>query len=593
MKTLFEMFKSNRDERPGSIAFLIAAGDRYVPITWRQFADEISATAWVVRRYSMGGSVALLGENSYEWITAHAACILSGSTVVPLEVGLSASEIAERLRFTGAEVLIHSALYSEKAKEAVKLVPGVRIGEFGSRRTDEYINEGRAALAAGEKSVFDMPPPDDTKTAMIVFTSGTTSKPKGAELTLRGMAAFAEYAQSRLSVGAGDRSLMVLPLHHIFGVCATYFMLSRGVALGVCPDFRRLYDAVERFRVNCICLVPALAEILAEKISQRASSAEEAFGSPLNWILIGGAPLHRRVYESLVSLGVQALTAYGLTETTALYSIATYGDDPHVGSAGRACDLPGIETKVSDDGMLLIRGPNVMKGYFRDPEATSKVLSADGWFRTGDYGHIDADGYAWVTGRASRTIILSSGKKIAPEELEERVLALPGVREAVVSGDGDTRDIKVEIYAVIPEASVHREIAALNGTLPVYKRLRTVVVRKEPFPRTDSGKIRIERAPYTAADNASVRPAKCGGWKCSPRAAIRRVAGIPSIVMLMLMAAAIAVAVLGLVPDLLAHEGVKLTASANRIFALIDLAGEVLLGILALLFVLKVWERRR
>ena len=592
MKALFEMFKSNRDRHPDSTAFLIAAGDRSVSITWRQFADDISATAWVVRRYASGGVVALLGENSYEWITGHAACIFSGATVVPLEVGLSASEIVERLKFTGAIALIHSALYSEKAKEVAKMAPGVQTGEFGTRRTDGFINKGRAAIAAGEKSIFDMPPPDETSTAMIVFTSGTTSRPKGAELTLQGMAAFAEYAQCRLNVGRGDRSLMVLPLHHIFGVCATYFMLSHGVALGVCPDFRRLYDAVERFRVNCICLVPALAEILAEKISQRASSAEKAFGSPIDWILIGGAPLPRRVYESLASLGVQALTAYGLTETTALYSIATYGCDPHVGSAGRACDLPGIETKVSDDGMLLIRGPNVLKGYYRDPEATSRVLSDDGWVRTGDYGHIDEDGFVWVTGRASRTIVLSSGKKIAPEELEERVLALPGIREAVVSGDGDTREITVEIYAVIPEESVRREIAALNNTLPVYKRLRTVVVRDEPFPRTDSGKIKLERK-SKVAEHVDPLAMEIDGNGVLPRVAEGKTVRTPGIIMILLAATVIAVSALGFVSHLFAHGGVRLTASVSGLFVFIDFVGEFLLGILALLLVLKIWGRRR
>lgn len=592
MKTLFEMFKSNRDDHPDSTAFLIAAGDRSVPIAWRQFAEDISATAWVVRKYAMGGVVALLGENSYEWITGHAACLFSGVTVVPLEVSLSAVEIAERLKFTGAMALIHSALYSEKAKEAAKMSPGVQIGEFGSRRTDGFINEGRVALAAGEKGIFDLPPPDEEKTAMIVFTSGTTSSPKGAELTLRGMAAFAEYAHAQLKVNRGDRSLMVLPLHHIFGVCAAYFMLSRGVALGVCPDFRRLYDTVERFRVNFICLVPALAEILAEKIAQRAVSAEEAFGSPIDWVLIGGAPLSRRVYENLSALGVQALTAYGLTETTALYSIATLGDDPHVGSAGRACDLPGIETKISGDGMLLIRGPNVFKGYYRDAEATAKVLSDDGWFRTGDYGHIDADGFVWVTGRASRTIVLSSGKKVAPEELEEKILALPGIREVVVSGDGDSREIKAEVYAVISEESARRSIAVLNNSMPVHKRVRTVVMRSEPFPRTDSGKIRMQRTKTqkTVPAGMSAASVKESGCVCPSG---RRSSGFSAVAMAFVVVAAIVLSVVGFVPHLLNLEGVRLPSSVSDTFEFVDVIGELLLGLLALLFVLKMRGTRK
>ena len=238
-------------------------------------------------------------------------------------------------------------------------------------------------------------------------------------------------------------------------------------------------------------------------------------------------------------------------------------------------------------------GPNVLKGYYRDTDATSKVLSDDGWFRTGDYGHIDEDGFVWVTGRASRTIVLSSGKKIAPEELEERILALPGIREAVVSGDGDTREIRAEIYAVIPEESARREIAALNNTLPVYKRLRTVVVRDKPFPRTDSGKIKLERSLEAVVEH--VTPLTTGAVESgnSARTAIGRSIRPPGIVMILLTAAAIAVPVLGLVPHLLAHEGVDLPASVSRLFTFIDLAGELLLGLLALLLVLKIWDKRR
>lgn len=132
-----------------------------------------------------------------------------------------------------------------------------------------------------------------------------------------------------------------------------------------------------------------------------------------------------------------------------------------------------------------------MKGYYRLPEKTAAVIDKDGWYHTGDLGRIDEDGFVWITGRASRTIILSSGKKVAPEELEEKILALPGIRETIVSGEGETRDIKAEIYASIPEASVMRVVGELNARLPVYKRIKTIVVRNEPFPRTSSGKIRL------------------------------------------------------------------------------------------------------
>lgn len=326
---------------------------------------------------------------------------------------------------------------------------------------------------------------------MIVFTSGTTSEPRGAELTLEALETVCRAWTIALPMKAGDRSLMLLPLHHIFGVCTTYLMLSQCVALGVCPDFRRIYDAFERFRANFAFLVPALADILAAKIEQHGSSAEVAFGQPVDWILTGGAAISRRTHERLTALGIRMITGYGLTETTALYSMTPLASANPVGAQGRIPLLDGIETRVSKSGELLIRGPAVMRGYYKCPEQTAEVIDAEGWFHTGDIGRIDAEGFVWITGRASRTIILSSGKKVAPEELEEKILALPGVREVVVSGEGDTRDIKAEVYGVVSEESIRRAIGQLNLQLPVYMRVKTLIVRTEPFPRTSSGKIRV------------------------------------------------------------------------------------------------------
>lgn len=504
--TLLEQFRQNRDERPEEPAFLIAAGDRSVPISWREFAEDIEEIAWIVHHYAPGAVVGLLGENSYEWITAHAAGLFAGVTVVPLEVNLSAKEIVDRLAFTGATYLVHSALYVEKAREVERLLPGLVVGGFGSHKADELMALARAALDMGDDSVFDLPPRNEDETAMIVFTSGTTSKPRGAELTLRGIRTFSEFAQTAFGFQPGSRSLMLLPLYHIFGLCTTYTMLAHGVSLGVCPDFRRIYDAVARFRANYLFLVPALADILANKIAQHGPSAETVLGTPIDWILVGGAPLARRTYERLMSLGIRPLGGYGLTETTSLYSLAPV-DDPRPGSAGRCCQgFGGMEAKVSPDGELLLRGPAVLKGYYKEPTRTADVLDADGWFRTGDIGRIDADGYVWITGRASRTIVLSSGKKVAPEELEERLLSIPGIHEAVVYGDGATREIVAEIYAVVSEETVKRQLDALNRQLPVHKRIKRVITRKEPFPRTASGKIQVQRTMPKQPDGALLPP---------------------------------------------------------------------------------------
>ena len=492
-KTLLRQFRENRDERPDDPAFLIAAGDRSVPITWREFAEDIEEIAWIVDHYAPGAVVGLLGENSYEWITAHAAGLFAGVTVVPLEVNLSAQEIVDRLAFTGATYLVHSALYVEKAHEVERMLPGLVVGGFGSRKADELMALARAAIDMGDESVFDLPERNEDETAMIVFTSGTTSKPRGAELTLHGIRTFSDFASKVFNFEIGARSLMLLPLYHIFGLCTTYAMLAHGVSLGVCPDFRRIYDAVARFRANILFLVPALADILASKIAQHGPSAEAVLGMPIDWILVGGAPLARRTYERLMALGIRPLGGYGLTETTSLYSLAPV-DDPRPGSAGLCCQgFDGMEAKVSDEGELLLRGPAVLKGYYKEPARTANVLDADGWFKTGDIGRIDGDGYVWITGRAARTIVLSSGKKVAPEELEEKLLSIPGIHEVVVSGDGASRELVAEVYAVVSEDTVRRQIDVLNRQQPVHKRIKRVIVRQDPFPRTASGKIQVRQ----------------------------------------------------------------------------------------------------
>ena len=195
---IVEAFKKMREERPAAAAFLVSSGDRSVPISWRQFTDDIAAVVWVIENYAPRGKVALLGENSCEWITAHAACLLAGACVIPLDVNLSAAEICERLEFVGANALIQSSLYADKAKEVRRRIRRrVTFAGFGTLKTDVFILRGREHTRDGGLWKGDAPPRGEgaasPATAMIVFTSGTTTVPRGAELTVEGL----EAARSR------------------------------------------------------------------------------------------------------------------------------------------------------------------------------------------------------------------------------------------------------------------------------------------------------------------------------------------------------------------------------------------------------------
>ena len=158
--SLLSQFKAQRDGRPDAAAFLIAAGDRSVPITWRAFARDIEAIAWIIRKYVPGATIAIIGANSYEWMTVHAACLFAGAVALPLEANLSAEDIAERLSFTGARALIHSAALADRAHEVKKLLPKLITGGFGTRLTDRILALAHKALDAGEPGVFDLPERD-------------------------------------------------------------------------------------------------------------------------------------------------------------------------------------------------------------------------------------------------------------------------------------------------------------------------------------------------------------------------------------------------------------------------------------------------
>ena len=175
-----------REECPQRAAFLVTTGDRAIPITWRQFTDDIAVIVRIIQSYAPGGVIGLLGENSYEWMVAHAAVLFSGATVVPVDVNLDAADISRRLKSVDASALIYSALYGDKAREVGRLTPGLVVGGFGTRKTDLFLEAARAAMRFGVDSVWDVGA-KTAETAMIMFTSGTTSEPRGAELALAGV----------------------------------------------------------------------------------------------------------------------------------------------------------------------------------------------------------------------------------------------------------------------------------------------------------------------------------------------------------------------------------------------------------------------
>jgi long-chain acyl-CoA synthetase len=240
-------------------------------------------------------------------------------------------------------------------------------------------------------------------------------------------------------------------------------------------------------------MVPQLLEHFVNVVDSIPAEQQKKFviaalGGTIKELIIGGAALSKNQLQHIIDIGIPLSTCYGITECGPTIAFAL-SFEYKLGTSGIVID--GLNVRTSPAGEILVKGDNVMLGYYKDPEATAAKIDKDGWLHTGDIGRIDADGYVWIVGRASRTIVLSSGKKVAPEELEAKLLAIPGILEAVVSGEGETREIIAEVYGTIPERAIQNSVGQLNLSLPVYKRIKTTIVRSIPFPRTASGKIKV------------------------------------------------------------------------------------------------------
>ena len=275
--------------------------------------------------------------------------------------------------------------------------------------------------------------------ATIIYTSGTTGNPKGVMLTHRNLVLNAE---TTLEIGPQpptDVLLSWLPYSHIYArTCDLYVPVMAGSTVALAESMDTLVLNLAETRPSTLTSVPRFYEKVWTRVEQLPLDARDAalkkiFGPRIRQLSSGGAPLPKHVCQGFFEAGLPLLEGYGLTETSPVVSFNTV-DNFRIGTVGRA--IPGVEIKIAPDGEILVRGPNVMKGYWRNPEATSEAIEKEGWFHTGDVGNLDADGYLSITDRKKDLIITSAGKNIAPSELERLLVSDIYIDQAVVYGDG-------------------------------------------------------------------------------------------------------------------------------------------------------------
>lgn len=491
--------------------------------------------------------IAVISENRYEWELAYLSVVCGTGTVVPLDKSLPANELEELVERSEVEAIFYSKKYEEivekiKYSEKNKLKHLISmdsdIHKEGIYSQKELIEKGKEFVDAGDRSFIDAKINPEEMSIML-FTSGTTSKSKVVALSHKNMVSNVMDFASVLDIDSSDRILSFLPLHHVFEcTVGMLYSLYIGAQRSFCEGIRHIVENLNEYQITFASFVPAIYESMhktiiknlekegkleavrklmeANKDKTMAEKKEifkdihNVFGGQIKLFVSGAAALEKEVEEDFRAWGVNLCQGYGLTETSPVIGVET-NENFRVGSIGKP--LPHIQAKIEDaneEGMgeLVVKGPNVMLGYYNDEEATKEVLE-DGWFRTGDLAKIDEDGYIFICGRKKSVIVLKNGKNIFPEEMEELVNKIEGVKESFIFGkqqSDDKDDIKInvkiifdreimqEAYKVTTDDEIYKVLAEkvkeVNQIMPKYKAIRGILISEEPLLKTTTSKIK-------------------------------------------------------------------------------------------------------
>ena len=456
-------------------------GDSWRGLTWGQLADRVQALAagLIAGGVQPGDRVALMSPTRLEWTLADLAVLAAGGVTVPIYETSSPAQCGWILSDSGAKAAIaggaeHAKALDQAREHAPDLGEIIVIDDGG---LDELAERGSDAQRAEVRERSRAVSQDDLFS--IIYTSGTTGNPKGCMLTHGNMLFAARQSEVVLSrmLAEDDSTLLFLPLAHVFARLVQFMCLESDVQIGYARSVDTLQEDLASFKPSFLLAVPRVFEKVFNGAQRKAgegvkakifdfavsagrewseavnegrqpgfftnakrglagrlvySKLRDAMGGRVRYCVSGGAPLAPHLAHFFHAAGVTILEGYGLTETSAPATVNT-PEAMRIGTVGQP--LPGVEVRVDADGEILIKGGNVFRGYFQNDEASREVLTADGWFRSGDLGEIDEDGFCTITGRKKEIIVTAGGKNVAPAVLEERLKSHRLVSQAMVVGD--------------------------------------------------------------------------------------------------------------------------------------------------------------
>lgn len=527
-----EMLRMAVNEDGEKIAYKFKNPDGTVrEVTYIEFHQTVEALGAALTEMGFGAShMAIVSENRYDWIVAYLTALCSAGVFVPIDRQLTTKEKLHLLTDSESEVVFFSKQYMPWFVENKAALPNIKafICFDIDEDTDGIISYKRliADGAKLDKTAYDSLKSDENELKMLVYTSGTTGIAKGVMLSEHNLVSGVYYGLQVSRIY--DTALSILPYHHTYeSVCDILVNIHSHATLCINAVMRELVSDMQLYHPTNIYIVPAIAEFIyflimknlkekgklktfrkGVKISRAAlkigidlrpklfAELHNLFGGKLRKIVCGGAPIRPEMGEFFNDIGIPMTGGYGITECSPLVSVNDESsNDFHTAGHRLACLQWRIDEPNEEGiGEIAVKGDVVMLGYYKMPEKTAEVIRG-GWFFTGDYGYITPDDQICITGRKKNIIVLSNGKNIYPEEIENLIMNIDCVSEVVVRGlknsKGDEHALEAEVY--LNEEKTESEVKALISEalaeLPNYKKVTKVVIRKEPFPKTTSNKI--------------------------------------------------------------------------------------------------------
>ena len=469
-----------------------------------------------------GKKVAILSDNSYYWIAAFYAIVTGKITAIPLDPKLPKEDLTDLMVRSGCNAIIYTedfapAIEMMKNNPEVVLTEYLKIEDF-----DEIVRMGHNELDGGAENYLD-----DTVTGddlgFIVYTSGTTGKSKGVMLSQKNVAS---NAIATCRAMTGGQTVAFLPFNHTLSWASALFaspLLSEWGYL--CDSLRNLQKDMVEYHPQHITAVPLAVETIYKRIwfTAKKEGKEEKLktglkiskflmkfgidvrrklfkevidnlGGNLEMIICGGAFLDPKYENGLFDLGIQVINGYGTTECSPIITCNRLSNFKF-GSAGYALECNDVMIKDPDDegvGEVYAKGTNVMQGYYNDPEATAEAFDGD-WYKTGDYGYMDEDGFLYLRGRKKNLIVLSNGKNVSPEELEDKLMSIDYIKEVVVYEENGAITAEFFLDTVTypdAESRIKADVRTLNKTMPAFKQITKIKTRDKEFPKTTTLKIK-------------------------------------------------------------------------------------------------------